>query len=525
MRVGQRQPGKNHAVIATRGLRRSLREKFKTSKRASRLFRPHFIARGRLAARDAETRVREEREKSALRLLVRRGGGWGVADGDGDVADVDVGGGRGEPVFAAVAACLEELGEERGVGAQDFEGGAFGLRDVGGEADRFDRRALLGLFVEAEGAGAARQRRQQFHAAQDAANGDDAKRARPPAGTDPAGTGPTGSSGIDTARIAQEIAEGKVGPQAARQLVSRSGDRWSSFYTAQEYAGLQQALNGYYVGVGLWVRRIDGGRIQVARVQPGSPAQRAGIRSADLLATIGSVRCVGLAVTEVVADLRGDNVPGSVVRLGVQRDQRAWTVTLRRATLATEAVTVSKDVGADGPTVIKVDAFSKGVGDQVRAAVRGARHGVLLDLRGNSGGLVTEAVSVASTFLDGGLVATYDVHGHQQALYAAPGGDTTTPLVVLVDGGTMSAAELLAGALQDRARAVVIGSRTFGKGSVQMPSTLPDGSVAELTVGHYHLPGGRGVDGRGIEPDVQVPGGQDPVADSREVFAGLGAPS
>ncbi|HEY3482901.1 MAG TPA: S41 family peptidase, partial [Streptomyces sp.] len=166
-----------------------------------------------------------------------------------------------------------------------------------------------------------------------------------------------------------------------------------------------------------------------------------------------------------------------------------------------------------------------GVGAQVRAAVRDARHGVLLDLRGNSGGLVKEAVAVASAFLDGGLVATFDVHGKQQALYAADGGDTTVPLVVLVDGGTMSAAELLAGALQDRGRAVVIGSRTFGKGSVQMPSTLADGSVAELPVGHYRLPDGRGVDGHGIEPDVRVPDGQDPLADSREVFAGLGPPS
>lgn len=97
--------------------------------------------------------------------------------------------------------------------------------------------------------------------------------------------------------------------------------------------------------------------------------------------------------------------------------------------------------------------------------------------------------------------------------------------MVLVDGGTMSAAELLAGALQDRGRAVVVGSRTFGKGSVQMPSALPDGSVAELTVGHYSLPDGRGVDGRGIDPDVQVTGGADPAAEAREVIAGLGTPS
>lgn len=344
----------------------------------------------------------------------------------------------------------------------------------------------------------------------------------------PAARGSSTDSGrvpVDNEGIAEEIAQGKVGAQTVQKLVSRSGDRWSSFYTAQEYAGFQEALDGRYVGVGLWVRRIDGGLIQIARVQPGSPAQRAGIRVGDVLDSIDSTRCTGLAVTEVVADLRGGNVPGSTVTLSMRRAHRTWTVAMQRATLTTDAVTVSTPAGPGGPTDIAVDAFTLGTGKQVQAAVRAARHGVLLDLRGNSGGLVEEAVAVASAFLDGGLVATYDVHGKQQALYAAPGGDTAEPLVVLVDGGTMSAAEMLAGALQDRGRAVVVGSRTFGKGSVQMPSTLPDGSVAELTVGHYRLPDGRAVDGHGIEPDVQVSGGQDAAAEARGVFAGLGTPS
>ncbi|WP_031525195.1 S41 family peptidase [Streptomyces sp. NRRL F-5123] len=319
--------------------------------------------------------------------------------------------------------------------------------------------------------------------------------------------------------------QGKAGPQAARKLVSRSGDRWSSYYTAQEYAGLQEALDGRYVGVGLWVRQVDGGRIEIARVQSGSPAASAGIRVGDVLVSIDATACTGLAVTEVVADLRGDNVPGTTVTLVLLRGGSRLSATVQRATLPTEAVTVSHPDGPQGPTLVAVDAFSLGTGKQVRAAVQAARHGVLLDLRGNSGGLVEEAVATASALLDGGLVATYDVHGEQQALYADPGGDTAVPLVVLVDGGTMSAAEMLAGALQDRGRAVVVGSRTFGKGSVQMPSTLPDGSVAELTVGHYRLPDGRSVDGHGIEPDVQVTGGDDALAEARSVMAGLGTPS
>ncbi|MDF3292959.1 S41 family peptidase [Streptomyces silvisoli] len=340
---------------------------------------------------------------------------------------------------------------------------------------------------------------------------------------------------LGTTDIARAIDDGKVGPRAAAELVSRSGDRWSSFYTAQEYEGFQQELDGRYVGVGLWVRRDTDGRIAVSRVQSASPAERAGLRVGDWLRTIDGRGVTGGAVTDVVARLRGvdpadpDDAPaprpGSEVRLGLDRDGDDWTVTVRRAELTTEPVTVTQPWA--GVTEIGIDSFVHGVADQVRAALAHGDHhqGVLLDLRGNSGGLVTEAVDVASAFLDGGLVATYDVHGEQHSLYASGSGDTTTPLVVLVDGGTMSAAELLTGALQDRGRAVVVGCRTFGKGSVQMPSTLPDGSVAELTVGRYRTPTGRAVDGQGITPDLTVRGRQSAQTEARTVFSGLGARS
>ncbi|MFD5078464.1 S41 family peptidase [Streptomyces sp. NPDC058371] len=337
---------------------------------------------------------------------------------------------------------------------------------------------------------------------------------------------PVGHHSEVTEAAAEAMADGKSPMEAAERAVSRSGDRWGAVYSQGEYEEFEEALDGQYTGVGLWARRERDGSIEVSRVQAGSPAAAAGIRKGDRLRSVDGRSVDGRPVTEVVALLRGDAedaVAGTEVSLGLERSTRAWTEKLRRARLSTDPVTVHKLAGR--VTVIKVASFTKGSGDRVRQAVaeapRGA--GIVLDLRGNSGGLVAEAVTAASAFLDGGLVATYDVNGVQKALHADSGGDTVRPLVALVDGGTMSAAELLTGALQDRGRAVVVGSRTFGKGSVQMPSRLPGGSVAELTVGHYRTPSGRSVDGRGITPDLEAD--DEAVQRAETVLSGLGDPS
>ncbi|MFF3322001.1 S41 family peptidase [Streptomyces sp. NPDC002889] len=320
---------------------------------------------------------------------------------------------------------------------------------------------------------------------------------------------------------ADAMADGKSPSQAAEEVVSRSGDRWGAVYDKDEYEEFVKALDGEYTGVGLGARRTGDGRVEVAKVQPGGPAERAGIRVGDRLRTIDGHEVATRPVTEVVALLRGGD--GTTVVLGLERGGREWTERLTRARLSTEAVTVEHLEG--GTVMIKVASFTKGSGSRVRDAVRKAPSGagVLLDLRGNPGGLVSEAVTAASAFLDGGLVATYDVRGEQQALYADPGGDTQRPVVALVDAGTMSAAELVTGALKDRGRAVTVGSRTFGKGSVQMPSPLPDGSVAELTVGHYRTPAGHSVDGRGITPDLVAGEGAEQRAQT--VLSGLGGTS
>lgn len=347
-------------------------------------------------------------------------------------------------------------------------------------------------------------------------------------------TGAATGSWPEAAGSGQPVPAAGPGPERAEtlddagELVSRSGDRWASAYSAEEYQSVRLNLAGEYVGTGIAVISTAEGRIVVSEVHPGSPAERAGVRAGDELVTIDGVPLTGRPVTDAVSRLRGSAGPepapaGSTVLLGVARDDVVTTVQVERARLTARPVTVTRD--EPGVTRIHVSSFVEGSGELVRAAAHSAppEDGIVLDLRGNTGGLLTEAAAAASVFLDGGLVATYDVRGEQNALHAEPGGDTETPLVVLVDGGTMSSAEMLTGALQDRNRAVIVGTPTFGKGTVQMPDVQPDGSVAELTVGRYATPSGRTVGSEGLVPDLLVGPGEDAEERAENVLGGLAA--
>ena len=166
---------------------------------------------------------------------------------------------------------------------------------------------------------------------------------------------------------------------------------------------------------------------------------------------------------------------------------------------------VSAEFLADDLRVVKIDSFAEGVAEQVANALAGEKSGVLLDLRGNQGGLLEEAVGVASLFFDGGRVVSYSERGGTAQFFEARrGGDVKTPVVVLVDALTASSAEIVTAALQERGRAIVVGQRTFGKSSVQEPFTISDGSQVKFTVGHYRTPSGRDIDGIGVAPDVEA---------------------
>jgi carboxyl-terminal processing protease len=323
---------------------------------------------------------------------------------------------------------------------------------------------------------------------------------------------------------ARDVSQQDLDQAAIRGMLAALGDRYAAYYDTTDYAQFQRLLDGRYSGVGLWLGRVPSGTVEVTSVLPDSPAAAAGLKVGDDLVDVAGEAVDGLPVADIVRRMHGE--PGTTVAITVRRAGAIETLRLRRADLVSSDV--SFDVPASGVGRVRVAAFTRGSSRDVRKALAALRAkkvtGLVLDLRGNPGGLLDEGVQVASAFLDGGTVVSYRGRGVDDKTYAVIGhGDTVTPLVVLVDNGTASAAEVVAGALQDRNRALVVGSRTYGKGSVQQPLVLSDGSALEITVARYFTPSGRSVDQVGITPDVDLPTGYDAAAALRravEVLSG-----
>ena len=330
-----------------------------------------------------------------------------------------------------------------------------------------------------------------------------------------------------SAEAARPVSQAALERAAVQGMLAALDDQWSAYYSPNDYTRFEQVLSGSYTGVGVWIRRGTDGSLRVMSVEPSSPASRAGLRPGDVVVAVAGREVGNRSVADVVASLRGD--AGTVVAVQVRRGSAVLTAILRRAAVSDDDVSATTLGG--GVERLRISAFTRGVGRWTRGQVRAsaARHlrGIVLDLRDNPGGLLDEAVETASAFLRDGPVVSYQQRGHAaEVLDAVGGGDSGIPLVVLVDGGTASAAEIVASALQDRGRAVIIGSQTFGKGSVQAPSQLSDGSALELTVGHYLTPSGRSIDGVGVTPDLEMPPGTPPaVIEQRavEVLSGLTA--
>jgi carboxyl-terminal processing protease len=298
--------------------------------------------------------------------------------------------------------------------------------------------------------------------------------------------------------------------EAAINGMLASLDPHSSYLDPDDFKDMQAQTSGEYGGLGIEVTAQDG-FVKVVSPMDGTPAQRAGIKSGDFLTAIDGKSIVGLPLNDAVKQMRGgvgSNLTVTVVRENVE----PFDVNLTREVIRPEVVK-SKTLGDVGYVRITtfneqtVKALDRAL-DQVRKDAKGPFKGLVLDLRDNPGGLLESSIDVSSRFLNGGeVVSTRGRHDTDSRRYNATRANRfpEVPVVVLVNGGSASAAEIVAGALQDRGRAVVMGVTSFGKGSVQTVLPLgPNKGAMRLTTSRYYTPSGRSIQGAGIEPNFEV---------------------
>lgn len=300
------------------------------------------------------------------------------------------------------------------------------------------------------------------------------------------------------------------------QAVASLHDPYSHYYPPALYRSFQAETNPQVAGIGVEVapQPVNGG-IEIEEVIGGSPAARAGLRHGDIIVAVGTASLAGRTVGGGSKLIRGR--PGTTVSLEVRQGRTTRRITLTRAEVAVP-VAASKLLHYDGRKLgyLEFTQFTPGSAAQLRAQVqkvlRAGAQGLILDLRDNPGGLLAQAVAVASLFIERGTIVTTRGRSQPTTVYTALGDAIAPkiPMVVLVDRGTASSAEIVTGALKDRGRAKVVGTHTFGKGVFQELMPLPDGGALDLTVGEYYTPnghnlGGGGVkEGKGIAPNVYV---------------------
>ncbi len=290
---------------------------------------------------------------------------------------------------------------------------------------------------------------------------------------------------------------------AIEAVLKATKDRWSNYFPPATATAFDASLQGRYSGIGIWLRRNTKSQLEIASVQPNSPAALAGIKAGDQLLSVDGVYVANATVADAIGALRGN--PNTDVQLQMSRDALSKSVLVTRASVLTGDVLASQF--APKTLYIQVSAISLHSADDVATALSKYPHtrGIILDLRDNPGGVLSEAVTLASGFLSPGPIVSYSrKDGAPQVLGSTNSNPDTAPMVVLINGKTASSAEIIAGALQDRNRAVIIGDQSYGKGTVQEITSLSDGSQLEITVGQYRLPSGRAIDQVGITPDLKV---------------------
>lgn len=291
---------------------------------------------------------------------------------------------------------------------------------------------------------------------------------------------------------------------AAEGMVASLGDPYSQLLRDDAYDSLMEQTSGEYGGIGVVIGADIHGDFYILSVFPGSAAETAGLRPGDQVLAIDGADAAGMDLTTAAEAIRG--VSGTEVALSVLREGTAlpFTVTRSNVTLPT----VQSDLLEDGIGYIHIYTFASHTPEEFRKQyedlTRKGMEKLVLDLRMNPGGLIDSVVAVADQILSEGPVVSYQEKGGAEQKYTVKGTENPLPLVVLIDGRSASASEILAGAVQDRKAGIVMGERSFGKGTVQVIHPMENREALKLSVAQYLTAAGRKIDQIGIQPDIAV---------------------
>ena len=293
---------------------------------------------------------------------------------------------------------------------------------------------------------------------------------------------------------------------ATRGMVQSLGDPHTAFLTPEEADMFSEDLTGSFGGIGVTISPTEDGFVEVVKLIPGGPAEKTALQPGDVIMAVDGTSIQGMSQNEAIVLIRGE--VGTQVTLLVRHDGQDIQVTLTRAVIAiptTERKMLDNDIA-----YLYLGEFNARAADLVEAdlaeLLRSEPRGLILDLRGNPGGYLHIVEQIADQFLPQGLLLIERSSSGSESRRdtSSRGVAENIPLVILVDGGSASASEILAGAVQDRGRGVLIGEQTYGKGSVQVTERLTDRSAVAVTIRRWYTPSDRAIDGKGLTPDIVV---------------------
>lgn len=298
--------------------------------------------------------------------------------------------------------------------------------------------------------------------------------------------------------------------EAALNGMLTSLDPHSSYLNEQDFKYMNEQTSGKFGGLGIEIT-MENGIVKIISPIDDTPAAKAGLQAGDYITDIDDETVIGLTLNEVVSKLRGK--VGTKVKIAIRRvNAKPFTVTLKRDEIKIKSV--KSELKNDDILYIRISAFNEDIDKDITKALNDAQKelknklsGIVIDVRNNPGGLLDQAVKVSDLFLEQGeIVSTRSRNEEDTIKYSATAGDIAKdlPIVVMINEGSASAAEILSGALQDHHRAVILGEKSFGKGSVQTVIPLRNNAAMRITTARYYTPSGRSIQAKGIEPDVRV---------------------